>query len=202
MDFRDYVYYDENSPSGLRWAVSTVNGKRRAGDLAGWRGTDGYWYVQIENKTYKAHRIIVILDNQDIPEGFVVDHINLNNGDNSLSNLRVVKREVNLRNTKQYINNTSGTKGVCYDKKVNCWRACWRGVDDKAYSKSFYVPKYGEDAKHLAIAYRNKMLQELNEYGRGYTEQHQNPFVSKEEAELAEQGIKIDPRVHVVKGTA
>lgn len=175
MLFSDYVYYDESSESKLRWRISTRNGKKKVGDAAGWKGSDGYWYVQINEKTYKAHRIIATLFGASLTAEYVVDHINMNNSDNTASNLRVVLREVNLRNTKQYKNNTSGVKGVKYDARTNCWRAFWRGLDGKCHTKSFFVPRYGDEAKHLAIAYRIRKIIELNEAGAGYTDNHQCP---------------------------
>ena len=52
-----------------------------------------------------------------------VDHINHNPLDNRKSNLRLVTRQQNHFNEKIRKNNTSGYKGVCWNKDRNKWMA-------------------------------------------------------------------------------
>lgn len=69
--------------------------------------------------------------------------------------------------------NTSNISGVTGVYLTNGrWIAQWRD-DKEAKTKSFSTNKYGHDkAFELACAYREKMIQELNAQGAGYTERH------------------------------
>lgn len=52
----------------------------------------------------------------------VIDHINGDHMDDRIENLREVTMSENMRNAKQYKNNTSGVVGVIYEKASNKWR--------------------------------------------------------------------------------
>lgn len=58
-----------------------------------------------------------------LPNGPVVDHANRNSLDNRRQNLRSVSRIQNLQNKSAYRNNTSGARGVVWNKRQKCWRA-------------------------------------------------------------------------------
>ena len=77
---------------------------------------DGY----IINKDIKLHNLVY---NQEIPDGYILDHINGNPCDNRKSNLRLSTHSQNSCNQKINSNNTSGHKGVWFDKKHNKWCA-------------------------------------------------------------------------------
>ena len=59
----------------------------------------------------------------DPPDGLEVDHVDRNGLNNRRSNLRLATRSQNLANTKLSRRNSSGVKGVRYDKERNKWRA-------------------------------------------------------------------------------
>lgn len=52
-----------------------------------------------------------------------IDHINGDKGDNRIANLREATNAENNRNTGAGQANTSGFKGVCWDKAKGKWRA-------------------------------------------------------------------------------
>ena len=58
-----------------------------------------------------------------------VDHIDGNGLNNQHSNLRIATRSQNLANRGSQENNTSGYKGVCWNKKLQKWIAkiCIKG---------------------------------------------------------------------------
>lgn len=67
----------------------------------------GYVSTWVKGKTVYMHRLIM-----DVPNDFVVDHINGNTLDNRKENLRVCTKKENLRNRKLSKNNKVGYKGV------------------------------------------------------------------------------------------
>jgi hypothetical protein len=84
-----------------------------------------YFYTQGTYKNIRLHRIILgrkvgrALDRWDL-----CDHINHNLQDNRRENLRVVTNAQNMRNRGRLpCNNTSGYRGVSFDKVRACWRA-------------------------------------------------------------------------------
>jgi hypothetical protein len=64
------------------------------------------------------HRLILYA-----PHGKEVDHINGDTLDNRRNNLRLAARDQNGQNRKIPRNNTSGFKGVIFDKQDRCWKA-------------------------------------------------------------------------------
>ena len=82
----------------------------------------GYSIIEVNRKSYKAHRIAWLLTYGSWPED-QIDHINGNGLDNRLENLRAVSNGENLRNKKIYKNNTSGTLGVSFDKRCQNYQA-------------------------------------------------------------------------------
>lgn len=57
------------------------------------------------------------------PEGMEIDHINLDRLDNRRENLRICTRTENSHNMPMLSTNTSGYKGVTWDKANNKWIA-------------------------------------------------------------------------------
>lgn len=92
-----------------------------------------YRRVSISNKIYLEHRIIWIYFNGLIPKGMFIDHINQNKKDNSIENLRLCTRSENQYNRGAYKNNTSGFKGVSFNKALNKYSAQMRVNDVKKH---------------------------------------------------------------------
>ena len=101
----------------------------------------------------------------DAKSGEVVDHINRNGLDNTKENLRIVNTSINNRNASLRNDNSSGTKGVSYEKGKR-YKAEWRDLNGKRRSKSFSIAKYGEqEALRLAIKHRRLIERDLNYIG-------------------------------------
>lgn len=79
-----------------------------------------YSYDKHKVKLTLLHRLIVGIADHDKK---VVDHINGNTLDNRKCNLRICSQAENSRNAKIGKNNTSGYKGVYWDKFNNKWVA-------------------------------------------------------------------------------
>ena len=87
----------------------------KTGDEAGSTDAYGYVCIKINQKIYKAHRLIYIMFNGHIPNRLQIDHINGIRNDNRIENLRVVTNQQNQFNKK--------VKGVDFHKKTSKWRA-------------------------------------------------------------------------------
>lgn len=137
---------------------------------------DGYWRVHLGNKVVTAHRLIWVMFNGNIPEGMTVDHIDRNPSNNQIENLRLVEHKINCRNRSKYSNNKTGFNGVSYfepkDNRSPRYTASWFDLDGKLRSKSFSLSKYGENALDMAVEFRKQMIENLNENGAEYAEQH------------------------------
>jgi hypothetical protein len=72
-------------------------------------------------RTLSVQRIALKLSGIEIPEGYHVDHIDGCRSNNKLENLRVVTPTENSRNRATPYNNTSGSVGVQWHKRVKKW---------------------------------------------------------------------------------
>lgn len=91
-----YFYYDETSPSFLRWKVT--RGNKKAGDIAGCINNNGYYTVGYDYGVYSVHRIIWVLFHGEIDSALLVDHIDNNRLNNNIKNLRLVDHMQNNNN--------------------------------------------------------------------------------------------------------
>lgn len=97
-------------------------------------------------------------------KGATIDHISRNKQDNRKSNLRICSYTVNNRNRGEFKHNTSGAKGVFFDK----WRGKgrWRaviGVDGKnkylGCFKTFEEAKAAREAAEIALGWNDEVTQ-------------------------------------------
>lgn len=82
----------------------------------------GYRHGKVHGKGYLAHRIIWAMLHGAWPLE-EVDHVNGVRSGNRPSNLRQASRVQNCRNRRASSRNTSGFKGVTWDKKAGKWQA-------------------------------------------------------------------------------
>ena len=171
-DWSKAFYYDETSPSCLRWRIKPSQHVDMGG-VAGYLKSGGYYVVGFNREKYLCHRVIWELFNEEIGERLQIDHINGLRTDNRILNLRLVTNHQNNQNQKMQSTNTSGVTGVSLDSRNNQWKAKWCSRDGKQKNKSFSINKYGYDsAFKLACDFRIKMILELNLEGSDYTVRH------------------------------
>lgn len=164
--FDEYLYYDETSPSCLRWKVDVVGGncavKIKANSEAGsLNKNNGYYQVQLQGVRYQSHRIVALLHNLGVDD-FVIDHIDRDKSNNKISNLRLVSQKENMQNKNQYklsSNNTTGVQGVSYSKQRDYWVAGWYENGNRI-RKHFPIKNYetSEAAFEAAVEYRQQMV--------------------------------------------
>lgn len=103
-----------------------------------------------ETYTNSLHRHIM-----NCPDNMYVDHINGNRFDNRKCNLRICTNQENNFNTVKRAVNTSGYKGVWYDKTRNKWTS-----EIKYNNKKVFIGRYN-DIKEAAFTrfYAELLLQ-------------------------------------------
>lgn len=89
---------------------------------AGTKLNNGYMGVLIGGKRYYSHRVAWALHTGAWPED-QIDHINGVKTDNRIENLRAATNNENGKNYGFNSRNTSGVKGVYYDKENAKWMA-------------------------------------------------------------------------------
>lgn len=185
VDWKDWFYYDETSPSCLRRVKDSM---QISGKFSKWRKDSpvgsidayGYFCLKFGDRAAKCHRVVWEIHNGEIPEGMCIDHLNGVRTDNRISNLRVVEKKTNSRNRGIDSANRSGTVGVHFTNRTGStgnslcsWGASWTNLEGKKLSKSFSTNKFGEElAYFLAEEYRDLMIRKLNLLGAGYSERH------------------------------
>jgi len=156
---RSILKIDLNSPSGLMWLPRKKHGNQKdnCGCVAILNKETGYkgWTVSIlYNK--KQHlllcsRIIFFLANGYLTKGREIDHIDGNPLNNRVENLREATSSQNSCNAKIQKNNTSGHKGIIWDKERQKWV-----VRITLEKKTFYLGRYGNLEEAVKVSKENR----------------------------------------------
>lgn len=149
-ELKDKLDYDPNT--GV-FVYKNIKGKT-PGDVAGTITSDGYRRIKLNGHIYSAHQLAWFWMKHEWAVG-VIDHIDGNRQNNSISNLRKVPHRVNSRNQKARVNST-GEQGIYWHRKLKRYRS--RIVMDK---KTIFEKYYREDQLELAITERQAKLLEL-----------------------------------------
>lgn len=156
------VYYDESSPTCLRW----VNGSKKfkPDDPSGYISKSGYIDITINNKLYRVHRVIWVLIHKEISKDKSIDHISGNRSDNRIANLRLVTSSENSKNRLLAPPADTGLRNirsVIGKSGLSGFEVVWvsRG---KRTQRTFNIRKFGSITSALTSAYefRDKLISE------------------------------------------
>lgn len=117
---RELLDYDPETGI-LRWKVRVAN-CMQSGEVAGCLQRRGYTAIKIKGIAFRAHLVAWAHYYGEWPET-ELDHRDLNKSNNRISNLRLATRSQNCANKKVCSRNTSGIKGVYWNKKSRRWIA-------------------------------------------------------------------------------
>lgn len=105
--------------NGSFYRIKHNGNNQKIGSLVGGVNGSGYIQTKIFGRKFKCHRLIWLLFNGEIPNGYEIDHINGNRSDNRLENLRLATRRQNQQNRVEHRNDH--LVGTTYCKKENKW---------------------------------------------------------------------------------
>jgi hypothetical protein len=116
-----FEYEDETG--SLIWKVM-LNYRGRVGTVAGCqlKGKHKYQRIGFKNSQYFAHHLIWVYHHGYWPPNFI-DHIDGDQSNNRIGNLRPATATQNAWNRAEQSNNTSGRKGVHWDQSRGLWMA-------------------------------------------------------------------------------
>lgn len=117
---RELLDYDPET-GVFTWRMSRSR-SAKAGEQAGTLSFQGYITITISGRKYKAHRLAFLhVEGSFPPEQ--VDHINGVRTDNRMVNLRHASHAQNLSNCKVRADNSCGTTGICWVRRIRKWQA-------------------------------------------------------------------------------
>lgn len=140
---KELLHYDPGTGDFTR-LVRTSNSVK-IGDIAGGLDADGYRYIRVEGKKYRAHRLAWLW----MTGAWPIDQLDHRNGvrdDNRWDNLRESSQVENMQNIAMPNTNTSGFMGVCWSRKAGKWGATIRIAGRSKYLGLYATP----DAAHAA----------------------------------------------------
>lgn len=155
LDRLNELFVYEPETGHLRWrSIPKKFQRAKAGDIAGTIGPKGYRVVGVDRVYYYVHRIAwkMVTGTDPIDQ---IDHEDADRLNNRWVNLREADNGKNRWNTKLAKNNTSGVKGVCWDKSHKSWSAYIAAGDGHKRIGRF-------KDKQDAIAARTKAAEELH----------------------------------------
>ena len=114
----------------------------------------GYVATKYRNKVFLLHHLIIGCPINKLQ----TDHINRNRLDNRRCNLRIVTTSQNQMNIASQKNNTSGIKGIYWDKSRNKWH-----VEIMANYKKMHLGRY-DDLEHAIKVRKNAEIKYHGEY--------------------------------------
>jgi hypothetical protein len=132
-----------DSPQNRAW-----NGKN-AGKEAGTLTHNGYVRIRILGRQFRAHHLAWLVHYGEEP-GTFIDHKNRLRADNRIENLRPATLSQNGANSGLSPRNTSGVKGVSWNKAAQVWTASIVIDGKKKHLGSFLSRERAADAYRLA----------------------------------------------------
>ena len=119
-----------------------------------YKNPGGYGQVWMNGRTRYVHRVSYEAHRGSIPDGMEIDHKCSNRACWNYRHLRVVTRAQNAQHIQLHPTNTSGYRGVSFDKRTGKWVAQVRRRD-----RNLFLGRYrtAEEAAAVAEAKRREL---------------------------------------------
>lgn len=108
---------------------------RRAGQQLGTANASKRSRLWVNSKMYYAYRLIFLMHHGYLPE--YIDHVDGDQSNNKIENLRACLLSENNYNSKISVKNTSGVKGVSFYRPTQRWRVHMQ-INGKDKSFGYY----------------------------------------------------------------
>lgn len=138
-----YVYKE-----GKLFFKRSLHSRQREGQEVGNLNNCGYLKVCLDRKSYLVHRLIFLMHHGYLPE--LLDHIDRNKLNNKIENLRECDKKVNSWNRDKQANNTSGFRGVSWNKAAGKWHAYIKIKGKRKHLGLFNTPEEASKAYEKA----------------------------------------------------
>lgn len=158
---RDAKWFNQTRARSKEHASANWNSKFSGKPAIRCLNSYGYLHGNILNTRSLAHRVAWAIYHGAWPH-VEVDHINTVRSDNRIHNLRLATRSENGMNTNRRLDNTSGYKGVSWDKSRGLWQVGIR-VDGLRKHLGRYPCK--EQAREVYMSAALEMFGEFRNYG-------------------------------------
>lgn len=155
--------FQYNPKTGEMWWIKKRSNNTRLFRPFEFTGAShGYIVIRLDNKLQLMHRLAWIYSHGEIPDGAEIDHANGNKLDNRMINLRLSTHSENNQNKPITTRNTSGFKGVHYNKNNNSWSAEVKSGDIRIREHGFNT---AQDASNRAVEIRRNLHKEFCNHG-------------------------------------
>lgn len=141
---RELLQY--NPETGI-FTRRSKRGRYKAGAPTGCVSPIGYLQIRVDQKLYYAHRLAWLYAHGRWPV-HMIDHIDGDKLNNRLTNLREATAQQNAQNVGKRSHNTSGLKGVYWDKERQKWGAAV-GIDGRFKSLGRYSTREEAHAAYV-----------------------------------------------------
>jgi hypothetical protein len=150
---KEVLSFDKDTGE-FRWAKRVAR-CIRIGELAGYieNAHGGYNLIMIDRVSYGAHRLAWFYVTGEWPD-VEIDHKDGNPSNNRFSNLRKATASENIANSKKRRDNTSGFKGVSWDKGAKKWSAKI-GVSGRKLHLGLFDTPEAAHAAYLTAAHKH-----------------------------------------------
>lgn len=162
--FSEWFYYDETSPSCLRWKKSkytrgtkgkllvekdAVAGSLRKSTKKGnyWR-----WSLDLNGKRYHVHRVVWVLLKGSIDPCMEINHLDCDATNNKIDNLEVCTKQQNNRRKTIHIEEDFGFRF----RKNGSLYFVWHDSEGTYRTQFFSVRKYGSPEAALDAAEKTR----------------------------------------------
>lgn len=117
---RELLHYDPET--GVFTRRISTNSRAQRGDIAGCPNGEGYIYIGVDARVYRAHRLAWLYMTGEWPS-HQIDHKDLVKSNNRWENLRQATVSENQANRAPQSKKYPSPKGARWHKRDKCWQA-------------------------------------------------------------------------------
>lgn len=157
--FNSRFILDPLSPTGISIRNKHHASRKSIGDNVGSITTCNagkkYWKISVNAKRYLVHRVVYLLAYGSLPVDKVINHIDGNGLNNSLSNLEAVPQKVNCFKRKVRSDNVLGFLGISelfYKGKVDAYISKYSNENGEKITQRFSIVAFGSHDLALQAA--------------------------------------------------